>query len=312
MTFPRTLCFTVVAAVTLFSACGGVDGFNPDLDDNETEAAGEISTSEQGLNNDIAFTPFTDSVGSQANLPRWRLFKTAASYSAYFGHSAPSTVNFARDWVFFYSAGSRPTGGYTAAITRVFRGAQNRVYVATSLKTPGAHCMVTQAFTNPYVLVKFAKPAAANVVRYLSSTQRVDCAGPVPTGPICGGIAGLQCAGAGTCVDDPSDSCNPANGGADCSGHCACNSLGMCVGGGVWNSSPEVCGCEAPPSCATVLCGANTYCTIHNGQPACLPNPSQVTCGSVTCGSGMYCCNASCGICAPPGSSCIQLACSGS
>lgn len=37
---------------------------------------------------------------------------------------------------------------------------------------------------------------------------------------MCGGIAGIQCENGQICVDDPSDSCNPNNGGADCSGMC--------------------------------------------------------------------------------------------
>lgn len=37
----------------------------------------------------------------------------------------------------------------------------------------------------------------------------------------CGGFAGIACHGANeTCVDDPSDSCDPAHGGADCGGIC--------------------------------------------------------------------------------------------
>ena len=37
----------------------------------------------------------------------------------------------------------------------------------------------------------------------------------------CGGFAGIACRGASeTCVDDPSDSCDPAHGGADCGGIC--------------------------------------------------------------------------------------------
>lgn len=32
-------------------------------------------------------------------------------------------------------------------------------------------------------------------------------------------------------------------------------------------------------------------------------------CGTQTCSSGLMCCNASCGICAPPGGVCIQIAC---
>jgi hypothetical protein len=36
----------------------------------------------------------------------------------------------------------------------------------------------------------------------------------------CGGFGGLQCPDGLTCVDDPSDSCDPMQGGADCMGRC--------------------------------------------------------------------------------------------
>lgn len=34
-----------------------------------------------------------------------------------------------------------------------------------------------------------------------------------------------------------------------------------------------------------------------------------IRCGSNVCGAGLYCCNASCGMCAPMGAACIQIAC---
>lgn len=37
---------------------------------------------------------------------------------------------------------------------------------------------------------------------------------------MCGGIAGFPCPAGKRCVDDPSDDCDPARGGADCSGIC--------------------------------------------------------------------------------------------
>src|SRR5688572_24377692 len=78
--------------------------------------------------------------------------------------------------------------------------------------------------------------------------------------PFCGGIAGFTCPGAGQCVDDPSDDCDPENGGADCGGLCECNAQGLCVAGQIWNDSPDVCGCEPDGSSGGdgVECGPNT------------------------------------------------------
>jgi hypothetical protein len=60
----------------------------------------------------------------------------------------------------------------------------------------------------------------------------------------CGGIAGIDCPGEGECVDDPSDSCDPNNGGADCGGMCDCSRVSLlCVGGTHFDDSPSVCAC---------------------------------------------------------------------
>ena len=83
--------------------------------------------------------------------------------------------------------------------------------------------------------------------------RRRDTRPPAPQR--CGGLTGLPCSPGFACVDDPGDTCDPAAGGADCSGIC----LAVC--------GPAVC------------------------------PPEQV------------CCNASCGICTPPGGACILIAC---
>jgi hypothetical protein len=44
----------------------------------------------------------------------------------------------------------------------------------------------------------------------------------------CGGIGGLQCPDGLTCVDDPSDSCDPEQGGADCMGMCVKSEIKKC------------------------------------------------------------------------------------
>jgi hypothetical protein len=48
---------------------------------------------------------------------------------------------------------------------------------------------------------------------------------------------------------------------------------------------------------------------MTSGKDASVDGPTGVACGSATCGPGLVCCNASCGICTPPSSACIQIAC---
>jgi hypothetical protein len=76
--------------------------------------------------------------------------------------------------------------------------------------------------------------------------------GPVPgdggTQRTCGGIAGIACPGFGLCVDDPSDSCDPKAGGADCGGVCSCTDTVACKRGTHFDANPDVCSCVADMS----------------------------------------------------------------
>jgi hypothetical protein len=63
-----------------------------------------------------------------------------------------------------------------------------------------------------------------------------------PPSVACGGFAGLACPGAGKCVDDPSDGCDPTKGGADCGGLCSCLPI-PCPGATMFDGSPKVCAC---------------------------------------------------------------------
>jgi hypothetical protein len=106
----------------------------------------------------------------------------------------------------------------------------------------------------------------------------------LPDKVFCGGIAGIPCPDGSQCVDDPSDSCDPDAGGADCGGMCVCTQLALCIRGYHWDGTPGVCACVPD---------------VQDGIP----------CGDNLCGKGQYCCNSSCGICAPFGAACIQIAC---
>jgi hypothetical protein len=165
---------------------------------------------------------------------------------------------------------------------------------------------------------------------------------PDPDPPFCGGFGGFPCPGAGECVDDPNDGCDPTMGGADCGGLCQCNSIGSCIEGFAWDESPEVCACVAveenpcnlvdclpnmtcevqggeavcvpidvePNPCAFTLCMVGTECIVQDGEAVCVPfNAGGEQCGDVTCPTGEICCNESCGICTPPDGACIDLFC---
>ena len=53
------------------------------------------------------------------------------------------------------------------------------------------------------------------------------CLAEVPL-EICGAISGLPCGDGRTCFDNPYDDCDPATGGADCSGVCCCGQAPIC------------------------------------------------------------------------------------
>lgn len=116
----------------------------------------------------------------------------------------------------------------------------------------------------------------------------------------CSGIAGLPCPPGYECVDDPSDGCDPALGGADC--------WGVCRPTGLTNP------------CAAILCAEGTHCCPQCGgicveigiacdqfQAFC----AETRCGPNWCGPGEWCCNESCGSCVPLGSSCTEEFCGG-
>lgn len=82
-----------------------------------------------------------------------------------------------------------------------------------------------------------------------------------PRRATCGGIAGLACADGFTCVDDPSDNCDPTNG-ADCGGICvhACN-------GGAECAANEYCQYESETN----------QCSYSNALGVCAPRPTACT-----------------------------------
>ena len=64
---------------------------------------------------------------------------------------------------------------------------------------------------------------------------------------------------------------------------------------------------NCPGSCSVIALCVEGY-SWDDATCSCVPNAGDA-CGAVTCPSGQVCCNASCGICTPPGGACIQVVC---
>ena len=88
------------------------------------------------------------------------IITSAASWRRYFGTEAPGSVDFAHEWVAFYGSGIKNTGGYAAEIVGLsFLSGERGLVLATRDVSPGADCLVTQAFTTPHAIVKFTVPS---------------------------------------------------------------------------------------------------------------------------------------------------------
>ncbi|AKT44165.1 hypothetical protein [Chondromyces crocatus] len=76
----------------------------------------------------------------------------------------------------------------------------------------------------------------------------------------CGGFTGQPCGGTNECVDDPSDDCDPQNGGSDCGGICVgamcggfagipCSRDHVCLDDPRDDCDPENGGADCPGTC---------------------------------------------------------------
>ncbi len=106
------------------------------------------------------------------------LIRTNSAYRALFGSSAPA-VDFSRRWVVFYSAGRKPSGGYAAAVDRIWTSNSGKTLrIATSLERPGPDCQVTLALTTPHAAVSFPRPTVMPTILNAYHTARVRSCAP--------------------------------------------------------------------------------------------------------------------------------------
>jgi len=301
-------------AAVAFLGCDGGGSGTPASTDDVQQVTGDVSAvaAPPSTATTIAFETLADDVAAEATAESRTLIRSARGYQAFFGHAPPAAVDFSREWVMFYAAGTKPTGGYDASFLAVLRAGRNLIAI-TRLVSPGPGCITTQALTTPYALIKFPAQAGTSA-QFFKQDGVTDCApglcakvqcaagsdcdpatGTCLPAPVrCGGIAGISCPGMGSCVDDPNDGCDPKAGGADCGGICSCVQDVMCAANSKWDGSPSVCACVPvkPPVCGPVC---DIYCEFGNvpdanGCPTCKCNPPPATsCAAVLCPAGSDC-----------------------
>ena len=156
------------ASLVALAGCGA-----PEEPGNE----GDTGTSEAEIK--VPFSVIAGDIGSAGTVETRRAIKSEKDYTSFFGHTPPASVDFNRDWVIFYSAGTRSTGGYAASIASItFTTSGKTMKITTALESPGPRCIVNQLVTRPAVLVKIAAPATTpSYVRYEQSDTTRDCGG---------------------------------------------------------------------------------------------------------------------------------------
>ncbi len=160
-------------AVPSFTACTDADnGDDTELAEptNEVEAEKADQATLAVIALDVAAPSdgYTERVGVIKTKTRWRQV---------FGTEAPASVNFARQWVAFYTAGAQNSGGFTASVTKIRISPSGKTLtIVTNLDQPGAGCMVTNAITFPYAVVAFKKPTVTPTsVRYSKQSTATSC-----------------------------------------------------------------------------------------------------------------------------------------
>ena len=81
-------------------------------------------------------------------------------------------VDFNTQMVVATAIGGKPTGGYDVLLTGAAQDTGGLV-IAVRATSPGAHCIVTQAFTQPIDIARLAKTGGD--VRFEQTEQVVDC-----------------------------------------------------------------------------------------------------------------------------------------
>jgi hypothetical protein len=156
----------VGAALIAAAACGGSDdpGLGPNATIVRTESADTLFLR-------ASFSGLSDSGGYAVRTPdQWAGVWAKATRGQQPAAAAP-TVDFSRNMVLLVAMGTRPSGGYTARIDRVYDADGTRVVEATF--TSPQNCLTIAAITAPCAAV--IAPTTAAPVRFVTKAEVRRC-----------------------------------------------------------------------------------------------------------------------------------------
>jgi hypothetical protein len=136
-----------------------------------------------------------------------------------------------------------------------------------------------------FVVNHHACPAGYDCTGATNPDLPGNCTEHSTEGESCGGVAGIPCSSGLTCVDDPSDGCDPSTGGRDCSGICVDATSATKCGGIAARPCPTGFSCVDDPtdSCDPANHGSDCGGLCVAGTP-----PSTTCVDTVDCIKGYH------------------------
>ncbi len=198
----------------MIGAAACVDSQDNDVEDAELVDGSDDSKTDQ---TDMVLTPVDFDQPTHAESVRVGVIKTKTAWKGVFGVDPPSSINFQKQWVAYYTAGELSSSGFQANISRVrLSDSGSSLKITTRLDQPGFGCTVLPVLTTPYTIVKFDKPARAPTAnRYTAESRTVSC--------------GMEQCALGTIKTEAAYT--PSSNGMECLApveHCVTNDLDAC------------------------------------------------------------------------------------